>query len=832
MKQMDTNLAIAQPSLAPNGMKMMLNMGYTPGLGLGRDLDGERHHAFNCPLPKCLLGQVSPLPLVLKRKRDEGGLGSDRHRSASPARLILEKLDGAFVKLESKKAKKRRRRLIGDSLKYREHQNSFDYPPPPSPQPDAKLRGWQDDPNNGMHQPLPDPSHRRSPSYHLPPTHDSDSSWSSHPIAPNRPLRHVYSSSDVINGVGSGSVAPKPVLQIAAGLPARPAFDHAPLEPQSALYPVVPMGPLSHLGPSRSPTSPVSPHSLKGHNSNQSAPTSPRWKKITSTPHFDNICPPSSRSADGRLHVYDPTRTIVLEQLPKHKRNRQFLLKWCQNTCGAVPVRLDLDTSRKEALVEFESAEIAKKVYSSPLPRTEPGGAVMRLRWYRIYDDPRDGEVEEGEIEDNDGTLRNRWLTKGNKSEKKARKREPWKHERDISTDTPPKYRATVAADHHHPQPVPPSRSPARSAPKHPPTRARSGSAKTFDTFLDPDRPAIRDTRVRSFQIPVNANDPSASPSLPTIPQAIHSAKQDSDTIPKDMDLETPASHHFGVTLPTVDQIESSPTVGKSELSVLPVSTPRRSRFQLRRSPPIVSPLEFPVTESGVCAQARVIKVPPRGPTHARERGVEENSGSDIRMKHLGYRDTRKPTQDETEQETAGRCDTVQSLSPDPPITGSVSNEMTVETDLRRLVLESKKGKAASLTVNQNASISETDHRSSMMSHSTDATSIVSLTSFHCSSPESYSDSGDSEPPPVQDSIALEELAVSFITETIEAIKLPAKPSAAAMKLELLTRQQQLEKEIAESKMLMAKLTSAQTKEEKDDILRAMRERTRCVSGC
>ena len=85
---------------------------------------------------------------------------------------------------------------------------------------------------------------------------------------------------------------------------------------------------------------------------------------------------------------------------------------------------------------------------------------------------------------------------------------------------------------------------------------------------------------------------------------------------------------------------------------------------------------------------------------------------------------------------------------------------------------------------------------------------------------------------PELNSIALEELAVSFITETLEAIKLPAKPSAAAMKLELLTRQQQLEKDIAESKMLMARLTSAQTKEEKEDILRAVRERTRCISGC
>jgi len=188
---------------------------------------------------------------------------------------------------------------------------------------------------------------------------------------------------------------------------------------------------------------------------------------------------------------------------------------------------------------------------------------------------------------------------------------------------------------------------------------------------------------------------------------------------------------------------------------------------------------------------------------------------------------------DETEQEMP-RETVVNSPLSELPRAELGLVELTVQTHLRQLVLDSKKGKPSGVIVGQDISVSETDHRSSMMSHSSaeTASSIVSLTSFHCSSPESYSESEYPESsPPVQDPVELEKLAVSFITETIQAIKPPSKPSAAAaMKLELLTRQQQLEKEIAESKLLMARLTSAQTKQEKDEILQAMRERTRCVS--
>jgi hypothetical protein len=99
-------------------------------------------------------------------------------------------------------------------------------------------------------------------------------------------------------------------------------------------------------------------------------------------------------------------------------------------------------------------------------------------------------------------------------------------------------------------------------------------------------------------------------------------------------------------------------------------------------------------------------------------------------------------------------------------------------------------------------------------------------------------------------SFSLEDMAVSFITQTIETIKsqpstspspvvLPAivatKPppptsnSNSNVRLELAAKQKRLEEHISESKALMAKLSQARSKEEKDGIMKAMREKSRWV---
>ena len=146
-----------------------------------------------------------------------------------------------------------------------------------------------------------------------------------------------------------------------------------------------------------------------------------------------------------------------------------------------------------------------------------------------------------------------------------------------------------------------------------------------------------------------------------------------------------------------------------------------------------------------------------------------------------------------------------------PPSPPSPEDNKAVEDRLRKLVLQSQKAKAQP---------------------------VASL------DPPTPSTTGDSTPTAVQvhtsavSSFSLEDLAVSFITETISTFQqsrcAPApRPQPTRQnsitKEELAARQKQLEEYIADSKTLMTQLTQARTKQEKDRLLALMREKSRWV---
>ncbi|KAF8069100.1 hypothetical protein FPV67DRAFT_1105791 [Lyophyllum atratum] len=122
----------------------------------------------------------------------------------------------------------------------------------------------------------------------------------------------------------------------------------------------------------------------------------------------------ASSKSDAAPYIPNPARTLVMEQLPKPNRTKDFVNSWSKSACGAYPVYLNIDPPAAKALVEFATAELARKAWSSP----RLGSALVGLKTHQLKGRPREdlikvwwyrvdgvganagvGEIEEGEIE-------------------------------------------------------------------------------------------------------------------------------------------------------------------------------------------------------------------------------------------------------------------------------------------------------------------------------------------------------------------------------------------------------------------------------------------------
>ncbi|KAJ3736772.1 hypothetical protein DFJ43DRAFT_526235 [Lentinula guzmanii] len=132
-------------------------------------------------------------------------------------------------------------------------------------------------------------------------------------------------------------------------------------------------------------------------------------------------------------HSPDPSRSLIMDQLPKVSRTVQWLKTWTQDACGTQPVFLAIDSSSAKALVEFSTIDQAEKAWSSPklgkglssLSPTALKGKqrvdLIKVWWYRSPSPElvfTRKELEEGEIEDDEYTVDGR---KESKKEKRAR---------------------------------------------------------------------------------------------------------------------------------------------------------------------------------------------------------------------------------------------------------------------------------------------------------------------------------------------------------------------------------------------------------------------------
>ena len=625
----------------------------------------------------------------------------------------------------------------------------------------------------------------------------------------------------------------------------------------------------------------------------------------------------------GPLYMPNPARTLVMEQLPKSHRHPDFINKWSKSACGAHPVHMFIDGPGGKALIEFATAELARKAWASPKlgpvhahqVKGKPREDLIKVWWYRVNGVGAGsgvGEIEEGEIEgdviekESDQPFRKE--TKKEKKARLAKEREEKKAKRELElklikeqhgslqqlqVGLPTSSTSSFVVPEISSQralmpvlwpsiPTPgsspwlPAQAPAQHLPISsdanswvewgrplpnwgPSTWATGSRADNLDDYEsnmeidEPQLPPLTYSAVRHVQ-----NAPPLHNSLPPRPTSNISAplprvgaqRPPSPPLPPPSPPAPSPPININLAIPSPRPVYKAPPQ-VSPLLPLPPQTmlPSRSSSPSSTPPPTSLPSE-----------PRAMKNAPTEPSFtkralmARHKELQERIAQSKLELAAGF--TRKP-------ETP-----VTSLQPaDSPIPAKPSMDLgekqAMEDRLRKLVLQSQKakGKAGPTTSsadNSNGTSNVLATTPSDVPSISQSISTSSSSSSLSSAPSSIVSSN--QLPPAQSmtvslsaqDFSLEDLAVSFITQTIETIKSQSAPTPTqtptiypsnklvsttatqlnnnSMKLELAAKQRRLEQHITESKILMTKLAQARTKEEKDTILKAMREMTRCVS--
>ncbi|KAJ7308675.1 hypothetical protein DFH08DRAFT_899906, partial [Mycena albidolilacea] len=172
-------------------------------------------------------------------------------------------------------------------------------------------------------------------------------------------------------------------------------------------------------------------------------------------------------AAKPAAYIPNPARTLVMQQLPKTHRTPAFIKGWAKGASsstsaggakkndGAAPVYFAIDPPSAKALIEFPTAELARRAWGSPKlgldghpvdpakheaalghgkpVKGKPRADLIRVWWYRVDGVGAGagvGEIEEGEIVDGEGeagaspapTAPNSEKETGKKETKKERK--------------------------------------------------------------------------------------------------------------------------------------------------------------------------------------------------------------------------------------------------------------------------------------------------------------------------------------------------------------------------------------------------------------------------
>ncbi|KAK0458702.1 uncharacterized protein EV420DRAFT_328285 [Desarmillaria tabescens] len=604
----------------------------------------------------------------------------------------------------------------------------------------------------------------------------------------------------------------------------------------------------------------------------------------------------------------DPLRTLVMEQIPKIHRNIDYIRTWCKNVSDCSPVFVAVEASNANAVIEFPSVELARKAWVSPrlgppnLSGTTIKGApredLIRVWWYLVSEPAVEftmKELEDGEIEDT--AAMKEAAKKDAAKEAQLQSRRERKRAKKAVKEAEEKLaleKANLSQVHSPASPLIQSSavytpasvtSPAPSAftPLPPPLCHALPSAPSLpsipqfpvtETFqpkiplppqseLAPNwRPApIDTTKFSTFRddpgsslitvSSVGASDMGPPSAHLYIPLSSRSTSQSEDMdVDIDMEVETPSSYHNPSPLLSHER-SSVPHASNEDPVTIPPAIVTSSATPQTASSIITHlsesshnwPTSIPISASNLGSPAtsasptpppsepRAMKNAPKGPSFVfrslavKQKELEERIARERNSIGIGKMDAQPPIQ----------------VTPPVLSTEQVIDNMAMEEKLRQLVLASQRKKLKStLTASVDVSTPPVAPRSLE-----DPVSIESPTLTPPPALESIPKSSDVVSTPVPDN-ALDDLAVSFITETIQTLETPRgrpaltsplplaglKPpttQASSAKQELAAKQRRLEQQIAESRTLMAKLSLARTKQEKDVIMNLLRETSRCV---
>ncbi|KIP04496.1 hypothetical protein PHLGIDRAFT_129474 [Phlebiopsis gigantea 11061_1 CR5-6] len=582
----------------------------------------------------------------------------------------------------------------------------------------------------------------------------------------------------------------------------------------------------------------------------------------------------------------NPARTLVMELLPKKFRTQAFVRGWASNF-GPYSPRVDLNVKLGKALIEFPSADVARAAWESDRLAGD-GKEHIRLWWYRVPGIGADagvGEIEEGEIEDGEIQVRpmvqksDARLNESNKRVKNVQEPLPPKPMVKVKTSTsvsssstlptaisstassstlgspvdsntrhfPPFLHATLppkpfsfssssagpipalpaatsqAATHTPPNtganlpngksPLVPAFSPTASSVLQSSVLQATASpfiprSRTFSTAVTPaassvSPPTCDNTQVvPATQIPTKPFDIQAGPE--TLTQA--SRRTISAVLLAHSNQETEGDRH---SISSSRPGSPAPVTGALTLRPVPSTSPNllhaASAVPMTQSALTTLPsntpavLSTPPMSTTSSSESRATRTPLKIPNQMQQKKIEEQAAQSPPSSG-----TATPVSD---VEAMLVDDTSSTSKESSPATSAIDTASVIkESNLRQLVLSSMRARNASAGAAAPGTKSYT------------ATVTVSEIKVH------------------HPKLSLDDMATSFITQSIQAATLPSAADSLALvspifseKALLSAKQHILERNIADQKGLMVQYVGARTKADRDRLKAAMAERSRAM---